>query len=68
MIRRLVGIAHVPEMESITDDETRSVCERRALKLGRRLLTQAKEMGDASIQDVIQLAKEMRNDGKKPYF
>lgn len=68
MIRRLVGIAHVPEMESITDDETRSSCERRALKLGRKLLTQAKNMGNASIQDVIQLAMETRNDGKQPYF
>ena len=38
MIRRLIGVAHVAEMEGIEDVEVRARCERRALKLGRALL------------------------------
>ena len=38
IIRRLVGIAHVADMEEIENQDTRAACERRALKFGRRLL------------------------------
>ncbi|MEW5315725.1 MAG: hypothetical protein WDW38_007132 [Sanguina aurantia] len=38
MIRRIVGIAHVADLESIADADTRSGCERRALRFGRELL------------------------------
>ena len=38
MIRRIVGIAHVADLESIADAQIRSVCEKRALLLGRELV------------------------------
>lgn len=36
MIRRLVGIAHVADMDRIEDPDTRAACEQRALRFGRR--------------------------------
>jgi 5-methylthioribose kinase len=38
MIRRILGLAHVEDLESIKDPETRSSCERNALRLGRELV------------------------------
>lgn len=38
IIRRLVGIAHVADMEEIENPDTRAACEKKALKFGRRLL------------------------------
>jgi len=38
LIRRLVGIAHVADMDEIEDQAIRARCERKALKFGRRLL------------------------------
>lgn len=38
LIRRLVGIAHVADMEEIADADVRAQCERRALLFGRRML------------------------------
>jgi 5-methylthioribose kinase len=38
IIRRLVGIAHVADMEEIADADVRGQCERRALLFGRRML------------------------------
>jgi 5-methylthioribose kinase len=48
IIRRLVGIAHVADMDEIEDQEVRAQCERRALKFGRRLLVG----GGADFDDV----------------
>ena len=42
MIRRIVGIAGVADLESISDDQVRTGCERRALLLGQRLLKQVR--------------------------
>jgi 5-methylthioribose kinase len=38
MIRRIVGIAHVADLESIQDLAVRSTCEKRALIMGRKLV------------------------------
>jgi len=38
LIRRIVGIAHVADMDQIEDQAIRARCERKALKFGRRLL------------------------------
>ncbi|CAG9461929.1 unnamed protein product [Pedinophyceae sp. YPF-701] len=65
MIRRIVGIAHVADLEGIEDADRRAVCERRALKLGRALLTQRSAF--ESIERVLELAEEIRKDGAQPY-
>ncbi|WP_107851752.1 S-methyl-5-thioribose kinase [Oceanimonas marisflavi] len=41
MIRRTIGIAHVADLDDITDDACRENCQRRALWLGRRLILDA---------------------------
>jgi 5-methylthioribose kinase len=38
MIRRILGLAHVEDFESIEDTGIRAACERRALNFGRQLL------------------------------
>lgn len=38
MIRRILGLAHVEDLESIADPERRARCEIRSLRLGRALL------------------------------
>ena len=38
MIRRILGLAHVEDLESIEDPERRAACERRALALARELV------------------------------
>ena len=43
MIRRIVGIAHVEDLESIQDPEARSVCEKRALLFARKLVLASQE-------------------------
>ena len=38
IIRRIVGLAHVADFESIADEAARAACERRALQLARDIL------------------------------
>ncbi|CAI6003434.1 unnamed protein product [Closterium sp. NIES-65] len=38
MVRRIVGIAHVEDLESIADPDVRAACERRALNFGKHLI------------------------------
>ena len=57
MTRRIVGIAHVADMDSIADADVRAACERRALKCGRRLMLEA---GALSVEDVVAMADELR--------
>lgn len=38
VLRRVVGIAHVEDFESIADAELRALCEARALRLGREMM------------------------------
>ena len=37
MHRRILGLAHAAELETIADEDRRAACERRALKMGRAL-------------------------------
>jgi 5-methylthioribose kinase len=57
MTRRVVGIAHVADLESITDQDVKAQCERAALKCGRRLIMEAFKL---SIQDVKNVAESLR--------
>ncbi|CAN6927533.1 unnamed protein product [Brassica oleracea] len=43
MIRRIVGVAHVEDFESIKDDKQRAVCERKALEFGKMLLKERRK-------------------------
>ena len=40
MIRRILGLAHVEDLESIADPERRAICERKALSLARTLVVE----------------------------
>ncbi|XP_010500532.1 PREDICTED: methylthioribose kinase-like [Camelina sativa] len=43
MIRRIVGVAHVEDFESIEEDKQRAVCERSALEFGKMLLKERRK-------------------------
>ncbi|XP_074275497.1 methylthioribose kinase-like [Silene latifolia] len=51
MIRRIVGVAHVEDFESIVDAGKRADCERKALNLAKMLLKQRRKF--VSIDEVI---------------
>jgi 5-methylthioribose kinase len=55
MIRRILGLAHVEDLESIADPERRARCEAKALQLARDLLIGAK--GFSGIADVARAAR-----------
>ena len=55
MIRRILGLAHVEDMEAIADPERRAACERKALRLGRELLLNPRAFSD--IADVVAAAE-----------
>jgi 5-methylthioribose kinase len=57
MTRRVVGIAHVADLESIEDPDIRAKCELAALACGRRLILEA---GTLSIEDVKDIAESLR--------
>lgn len=68
MIRRLIGVAHVADMEEIGDVEKRAVCERRALRMGRRMMV---EGGGGVFRDVVKMVEEAENerrDGAQPWY
>lgn len=46
MIRRVVGIAHVEDLESISDVERKVKCERRALNFAKHLLKERSNYSD----------------------
>ena len=52
MVRRIVGIAHVYDIESIQDERTRAEAEKLALQIARRLIIGRNSI--ASIDDLIQ--------------
>ncbi len=60
MIRRILGLAHVEDLESIADPERRAACEINALRLGRELLLNARGFSD--IADVAEAAKAVRGE------
>ncbi|WP_145573668.1 S-methyl-5-thioribose kinase [Yersinia mollaretii] len=51
LIRRTIGLAHVADLDSITDDEMRRSCQRHALSLGSTLILAAPHIG--SIDDLV---------------
>ncbi|XP_020237094.1 methylthioribose kinase [Cajanus cajan] len=54
MIRRIVGVAHVEDFESITDAAKRATCERKALNLAKMLLKDRRKFeGIAEIVSAI---------------
>jgi len=60
MARRILGLAHVEDMESIKDIDLRARCERRALTLARELMLGRSSIG--SIAALRQLAETCRKD------
>ncbi|GJP83921.1 hypothetical protein CLOP_g14022 [Closterium sp. NIES-67] len=48
MIRRIVGIAHVEDLESIADPDVRAACERKALNFGKRLVKERQQFKSIS--------------------
>ena len=61
MIRRILGLAHVLDLESIKDPHHRAACERRALRLARALMVERSRFG--SIQEVTQAARDVERTG-----
>lgn len=55
MIRRILGLAHVEDLESIADPDRRAACERRALALARELVLFGERV--ASIREVAPAAR-----------
>ncbi len=48
LIRRTVGLAHVADLDSISDAAKRADCQRLALKLGRELIMQRSDLSNIS--------------------
>ena len=46
MVRRVVGVAHVEDLDSISDEKSKGECEARALKVGSMLISNAKSYTD----------------------
>ena len=58
MIRRIVGIAHVADLDEIKDEGIRSECEKRSLTLARALILDHKS-SFSTIQEVAGKAKQI---------
>jgi 5-methylthioribose kinase len=58
MIRRILGLAHVADLDSIADPEKRALCETRALRAARELLLNHRKY--TSIELVIAMMREQR--------
>ena len=59
MIRRILGLAHVIDLEKIADPDRRAVCETRALRLARELMVNTARY--PRIGDVTAAARAVRN-------
>jgi 5-methylthioribose kinase len=60
MTRRILGLAHVEDLESIADPELRASCERRALRLARALMVETARF--ASIAAVNDAARAIERE------
>ena len=60
MIRRIVGFAHVIDLESIRDAHLRARCEAGALAMARALLTEPQRF--QCVRDVIEAVPRMHRD------
>ena len=55
MIRRILGLAHTEDLESIADPALRAKCELKVLTLARRLVLDAEKL--TGISDVTSAAR-----------
>jgi 5-methylthioribose kinase len=58
MIRRILGLAHVADLDGIADPEMRALCEARALRAARELLVNHRMY--TSIKPAIAMMREER--------
>jgi 5-methylthioribose kinase len=58
MIRRILGLAHVIDLEHIKDPDLRAACEKRALRLARELIVSTDRY--PAIADISDLARTFR--------
>ena len=58
LIRRTVGLAHVADLDSISDSDLRAKSERKALQLGRELIMQRREL--SNIDQVLTLLRHLK--------
>jgi len=63
MIRRVLTIAHVADLEEISDVDLRATCEKKVLLMGRKLVLASQEMAMtcsvSSMEILLQHAKEL---------
>ncbi|KAL3538837.1 hypothetical protein ACH5RR_002203 [Cinchona calisaya] len=59
MIRRIVGVAHVEDFESITEPEKRATCERQALNFAKTLLKERRKF--ESISEVTSAMQQLQS-------
>ncbi|CAI9765591.1 unnamed protein product [Fraxinus pennsylvanica] len=57
MIRRIVGVAHVADFESIKEAKKRAVCERKALNFAKNLLKERRDF--QSISEVVSAMEQL---------
>jgi len=55
MLRRVIGVAHVADLEGIEDDQVRAKAERLAITIGERLILSREAI--KSIEEVIEMIK-----------
>ena len=60
MVRRILGIAHVEDLETITDKNLRAKCEQKALALGRTMIIDRKKFSD--LNDIAGLARKISQE------
>ncbi|TVQ35466.1 MAG: S-methyl-5-thioribose kinase [Geminicoccaceae bacterium] len=58
MVRRILGLAHVEDLECIADPDVRAVSERRALAMGRSLIVERQRFD--GMAPVLDLARNLR--------
>jgi len=63
MTRRILGLAHVEDLESIADADLRAECEKRALKLARTFMVEGQ--GFADIRAASDAARALRRETVK---
>ncbi len=63
MIRRILGLAHVEDLEVIEDQDLRAACETKALLLGRALIVDRESYAD--IAAVVGYARQLQ-EGAEP--
>ena len=61
MLRRIVGIAHVEDLESIADADVRARCEKRGLAIAKHLIMNAASV--SSMTEAIEFARNTKETG-----